>query len=66
MPLEVRQIGIRMSVGGAGPGTGSEGGGGGSALDLLKHDGDDAGERNRMIQECVEAVLAELARRQGR
>jgi hypothetical protein len=65
MPLEVRQIGIRMSVGGTAPGTASEGGGG-SALDLLKHDGDDAGERNRMIQECVEAVLAELARRQGR
>lgn len=65
MPLEVRQIGIRMAVGGPGPATGSEGGGS-SALDLLKHDGDDAGERNRMIQECVEAVLAELARRQGR
>ncbi|HEY5710407.1 MAG TPA: DUF5908 family protein [Allosphingosinicella sp.] len=65
MPLEVRQIGIRMAVGGTGAASNS-GGENNSALDLLKHEGDDAGERNRMIQECVEAVLAELARRQGR
>lgn len=63
MPLEVRQIGIRMQVGDAGDEGGREqDGDGASVLDLLQH-GDDGRERARMIEQCVEAVLAELARR---
>lgn len=68
MPLEVREIGIRMQVGDAGGGQDGGGGdgGGASALDLLQSGGDGGGERTRLIEQCVEAVLAELARRSER
>lgn len=52
-----------MQVGDAGDEGGREqDGNGSSVLDLLQH-GDDGRERARMIEQCVEAVLAELARR---
>jgi hypothetical protein len=65
MPLEVRQIGIQMQVGDAGDAGGQGQGGAPSALDLLPN-GDDDRERAQLIEQCVEAVLAELARRSER
>lgn len=66
MPLEVRQIGIHMAVGDVGEAGGKDRDGGEDVvLDLLRHD-DDGGERARLIEQCVEAVLAELARRSER
>jgi hypothetical protein len=61
VPLEVRQIGIRMQVGESEPSGGDEGEGKSAVLDLLA-DGDDD-DRAQLIEECVAAVLAELARR---
>ena len=66
MPLEVRQIGIRLQIG-----DGAERDGGGtrksSPLDLLRGDNDDEdGGQVRLVEQCVEAVLAELARRAER
>lgn len=54
MPLEVRQIGIRMSVGderGGGPPAPAPGGCGA---------GIPAGERSAIVEECLAAVLAAL------
>lgn len=67
MPLEVRQIGIRMQVG-EGPGPAANSAPAASALDLLRADNDDDGDTGaaRLIETCVEAVLAELARRSER
>jgi hypothetical protein len=62
VPLEVRQIGIHMQVG---DGVGQdERGDGESQLDLAARG--DGKERARLIEQCVEAVLAELARRAER
>jgi hypothetical protein len=61
VPLEVRQIGIRMQVGDAAPNGAGDGEDKSSVLDLLA-DGDDD-DRAQLIEECVAAVLAELARR---
>lgn len=72
MPLEVRQIGIRLQIGdGAERDGDGDGDGGGkrksSPLDLLRGDNDDEdGGQVRLVEQCVEAVLAELARRAER
>jgi hypothetical protein len=64
VPLEVREIGIRMQVGEAGQSGQGEAGDGASPPDPLQGDGGEA--RARLIEQCVEAVLAELARRSER
>jgi uncharacterized protein DUF5908 len=67
MPLEVRQIGIHMAVGDAGEGAGESGSGADSSPLGLPDGGGDADEqRAKLIEQCVEAVLAELARRADR
>jgi hypothetical protein len=68
MPLEVRQIGIRMQVGDDADGTPAmDSEASSSTLDLLRgaNDDEDSGE-TRLIEQCVERVLAELARRSER
>lgn len=64
MPLEVRQIGIRMHVGDAG----QDGAGDGGDRPVLEALGDEDGgaDREQLIEQCVGAVLAELARRAER
>ena len=68
MPLEVRQIGIRLQVGdGADGPSNDDQGRRTSTLDLLQDDrGDGDADRVRLVEQCVEAVLAELARRAER
>lgn len=67
MPLEVRQIGIRMQIGDGAECCDDGGKKKPSTLDLLKGDNDDEDEGQvRLIEQCVEAVLAELARRAER
>ncbi len=69
MPLEVRQIGIRLQVGDGGDGAGDDNQQGrrASTLDLLEDGrGDGDADRVRLVEQCVEAVLAELARRAER
>ena len=69
MPLEVRQIGIRMEVAGGEEDCCEEGEGKkkSPALALLDgHDGDDENDRLLLIEQCVNAVLAELERRAER
>ena len=66
MPLEVRQIGIHMAVGDVGEAGGKDRDRDEDVvLGLLRHD-DDGRERARLIEQCIEAVLAELARRSER
>jgi hypothetical protein len=61
VPLEVRQIGIRMAVGDAGAD------GEASASDERDdQDGEEEDERALLIEQCVAAVLDELARRAER
>jgi hypothetical protein len=61
MPLEVRQIGIRMAVGDVGAD------GDVSASDERDdQDGEEEDERALLIEQCVAAVLDELARRAER
>ena len=63
MPLEVRQIGIRMQVGEpAGPAFAKSGDGDGKGCGV----GLSARERAAVVNDCVSAVLAELARRSER
>jgi hypothetical protein len=61
MPLEVRQIGIRLSVGGPDPAQADDGLPDGSAASALP-----AAQRARLVEECVEAVLATLKAREER
>jgi hypothetical protein len=68
MPLEVRQIGIRMQIGDDADGAPAvDSGASRSPLDLLRgaNDDDESGEM-RLVEQCVERVLAELARRSER
>ena len=62
MPLEVREIGIHMQVGEAG---GQDEAGDEAALPDFSQ-GDGGAARAQLIEQCVEAVLAELARRAER
>ena len=65
MPLEVRQIGIRLNVGeGAGPGSGGEAGNDGGDSGPAGAQAIDPAERAEIIEECVGAVLDAL-RMQG-
>jgi|GEM_PF-4061907 len=56
MPLEVRQIGIRLDVGDQSPpaSQGDRGGGAGEDRPVGRS------ERDAIVRECVAAVLAEL------
>ena len=54
MPLEVREIGIKLSVGDEAGGTRAAPAGGGCGAKLS------AGERRAIVEECVAAVLASL------
>jgi len=58
MPLEIREIAIRMRVGDAEP----------AASATLVRDGQEDGERNRdvIVEDCVRRVIAMLKARQER
>jgi hypothetical protein len=58
VPLEVRQIGIRMAVGDAGADGESA-----ASDERDDQDGEEEDERALLIEQCVAAVLDELARR---
>jgi len=60
MPLEVRQIGIRLSIGADGEPAQGDANGDDSELRLTR------AERGRILEECVRAVLAELRSAQER
>ncbi|KRC78980.1 DUF5908 family protein [Sphingomonas sp. Root241] len=66
MPLEIRQIAIQMRVA-EDPGEQEEESRPRSVLDLVDCDCDEGDEEEKeaaLVERCVEAVLAELARRQ--
>jgi hypothetical protein len=65
MPLEIRQIAIQMRVA-EDPGEVDEPVGPRSIMDLCDCDDDEGDEEEKqaaLVERCVEAVLAELARR---
>ncbi|TGX54129.1 hypothetical protein E5A73_08385 [Sphingomonas gei] len=64
MPLEIRQIAIQMRVA-EDPGEADEPSGPRSIMDLCDCDdeGDEEDKQAALVERCVEAVLAELARR---
>lgn len=65
MPLEIRQIAIQMRVA-EDPGEQDEPSRSRSVLDLVDCDCDESDEEEKesaLVERCVEAVLAELARR---
>jgi hypothetical protein len=65
MPLEIRQIAIQMRVA-EDPGEVDEPAGPRSIMDLCDCDdeeGDEEEKQAALVERCVEAVLAELARR---
>jgi hypothetical protein len=67
MPLEIRQIAIQMRVA-KDPGEVDEPAGSRSIMDLCDCDdeGDEEEKQTDLVERCVEAVLAELARRSER
>lgn len=71
MPLEVREIAIRMEVGGgrdpcaAARRDSADAEGDDDVMALLTRGADDDRRQAQLVERCVAAVLIELARREG-